>query len=128
MQGNPKERGIVVAVDSGTTLRLDASGTLRLELSPGIYTLTVSHTGYLASRASEIQVISNETVELAELTLSAGDANGDGAVDIADAALVAGNFGRADSDKADLNEDGTVNILDLVLVNANFGKQGIQDW
>jgi hypothetical protein len=60
--------------------------------------------------------------------LTAGDANGDGAVDIADATLVAGNFGSADTGKADLNEDGLVNILDLVLVNANFGKQGIQDW
>lgn len=56
----------------------------------------------------------------------AGDANGDGVVNILDLVLVASQLGESvDSTQvpnADVNGDGTVNILDLVLVANNMGK------
>ena len=55
----------------------------------------------------------------------AGDANGDGAVDIFDAVLVgqAWQTERGDegySDAADLNNDGEVNIFDAVAIGRNW--------
>ena len=47
----------------------------------------------------------------------AGDANGDGVVDILDLVLVGSNFGQQGSMTADVNGDGTVNVLDLVMVS-----------
>ena len=44
----------------------------------------------------------------------------------ADAALIAGDFGKQHATAADINGDGLVNVLDLVLVSSNFGKGGIQ--
>lgn len=49
-----------------------------------------------------------------------GDANGDGAVDLADLNLVLANFGSTTSD-GDVNGDGVVDLADLNLVLANFG-------
>lgn len=67
-------------------------------------------------------------MHLPAVKLVAGDANDDGAIDIADAALVAGAFNRSNLAEGDLNRDGIVNILDLVLVNSNFGTSGLQAW
>ena len=51
----------------------------------------------------------------------AGDANGDGVVNIADLRLVTAALGTSNS-AGDLNWDGVVNIFDLVLVvRALFG-------
>lgn len=127
LQGNPSGADITLASDSGARVLLDASHSFQLTLPPGTYVLTASRRGYLSAQHTTL-IESNQTVRLPALTLRAGDANGDGVVDIADAALVASNFDRTDAGDADLNGDGQVNVLDLVLVNTNFGKQGIQDW
>jgi parallel beta-helix repeat protein len=51
----------------------------------------------------------------------AGDANGDGRVNILDAATLGLNWSGADA-CADLNNDGVVNILDAALIGLNWGK------
>ncbi len=48
------------------------------------------------------------------------DLNGDGGVDIADAALVSANFGQVTA-SADVNADGQVNIQDLAIIGSNLG-------
>lgn len=100
----------------------------RLELAPGTYVLTADHRGYLPAQSAPVTVLSGQTVRMPAVKLVAGDANDDGAINIADAALVAGAFNRSDLAQGDLNGDGIVNILDLVLVNSNFGKSGLQTW
>lgn len=127
LQGNPSNDEITVVSDSGTSVTLNESNAFQLSLPPGSYILTASRPGYLSAQHT-VSIESNQTVRLPAVTLFAGDANHDGAVDISDATLVASSFGDTDTGKADLNGDGVVNILDLVLVNSNFGRQGPQDW
>jgi PKD repeat protein len=53
----------------------------------------------------------------------AGDANGDGKVNILDAALVGLKWNSNPTDPcADLNNDGKVNILDASIIGLNWGK------
>ncbi len=49
----------------------------------------------------------------------AGDATGDGIVDVLDLLMVLTDWGMADS-LADLNQDGVVDVLDLILVLSNW--------
>jgi hypothetical protein len=51
----------------------------------------------------------------------AGDANGDGKVDIIDASIIGRKWGLKDP-CADLNNDGIVNILDASILGGNWGK------
>lgn len=51
----------------------------------------------------------------------AGDANGDGNVNILDASVVGLKWGGNDP-CADLNNDGNVNILDASIIRLNWGK------
>jgi hypothetical protein len=51
----------------------------------------------------------------------AGDANGDGKVNILDASLVGIKWAGTDP-CSDLNNDGKVNILDASIIGLNWGK------
>jgi hypothetical protein len=56
-----------------------------------------------------------------------GDVNGDGVVNMADAIVVAGVFGKTSTDSgfkpnADLNGDGVINMADVIIIANNFGK------
>lgn len=54
----------------------------------------------------------------------AGDANGDGAVNILDKVMVRNAFGSSGENLADLNCDNVVNILDKVIIRNQFGQRG----
>ena len=57
------------------------------------------------------------------LSLTPGDANGDGAVDLQDFGIVKGNFGEADGwDQGDFNGDGVMDLQDFGLFKSNFGS------
>lgn len=100
------------------------------QLKAGSYNIQASWPRYLPS-CTTASVTSGQTVNIPDSMLKGGDANGDGAVDIADATLVAANFGLnvppADP-RADINGDNTVNIKDLAMVGSNYGLSGCQGW
>lgn len=54
----------------------------------------------------------------------AGDANGDGIVNIIDAALIGLNWGSAEP-CPDLNNDGKVNIIDAAIIGLNWGRVAV---
>ena len=59
------------------------------------------------------------------LNLQAGDANGDGRVDINDLTMLLTNYGKTAGmgwSTGDFNGDGNVDINDLTIVLTNFGK------
>ncbi len=51
----------------------------------------------------------------------AGDASGDGKVNIIDATIIGRRWG-SDDPCADLNNDGKVNIIDASIIGANWGR------
>jgi hypothetical protein len=128
LQGTQSVSGVTVENDRGQMVALDGEARFALTLAPGEYTFTARRAGFLTARRVAVTVASGETVRLPGLMLTAGDANGDQTIDIADVVLVAGSFQSEQNPAADLNLDGLVNILDLVLVNSNFGKSGAENW
>ncbi len=89
----------------------------------GQYVLQFSAPGSLsASTTLDVQAGQGATVQM---TLLAGDIDGNGAIDLTDAGFVGANY-RLQSPpapaEADLNGDGFINLVDLVLVGKNFGK------
>ncbi len=77
---------------------------------PFIVNLTVTDDSGITNRTSL-----NVTIWIA------GDANGDGKVNILDASVV-GLKGNGNDPCADLNNDGKVNILDASIIGLNWGK------
>jgi len=62
------------------------------------------------------------TTTLNLVTLPGGDANDDQKVDISDAGIIGGEFGKTPPTdaRADINNDNTVDIFDLVLMGGNY--------
>jgi hypothetical protein len=78
---------------------------------PFIVNLTVTDNSGLKNTTSQKVVI-----------WIAGDANGDGKVNILDASIIGLKWGTADP-CADLNNDGKVNILDASIIGLNWNKK-----
>lgn len=56
-----------------------------------------------------------------QITLRAGDVNGDGTIDIQDAATIGIAATENQQAETDLNHDGVVNVFDLIHVGRNYG-------
>lgn len=90
--------------------------------------LVVTRPGFLAAGASMPPPTAGVTVTLGDLTLRAGDADGDGVVGEGDAVEVARAFGdRFDAagwnEALDFTGDGEVELGDLALLGSSFGAQ-----
>src|SRR5262249_23133738 len=97
-------------------------------MQPGNYVLDAIAKGYLSTRA-EFTLDADQTVQLPDAVLIVGDTNGDGVIDLTDAALIASNFDTpAAVPEADLNHDGWVDVLDLALIGNQFGLTGPIAW
>lgn len=93
------------------------------EVPLGTYNLLITAPQHIPVIVS-VDVISDMVVTVEARTLSAGDVDDSGAVDIIDATFVGANFGLdvvTEIANMDLNGDGLINITDLVLVGSNFG-------
>ena len=90
------------------------------------YAITVSMPRYLAMTvaSAKLVTISADKV-LTTLTLFGGDANDSGNIDVSDAAIIGGQYGKSGAGitdiRADINNDGIVDIFDIVLMGGNFG-------
>ena len=78
----------------------------------------------------DLDPLTNNVITIPVNVYIAGDANGDGKVNILDATLVGlewsetctdGWDGNDDADRADLNNDCKVNILDAVIIGTCWG-------
>ena len=109
-------------------LRTSADGSFRFTDVPvGTYTLAFSGLGHLGVSQPVTVDADGSIIDAGTTTLRAGDTNGNGAIDLEDAALIGANFGipvPPAPSETDLNGDGVVNISDLVLVGRNFGLSG----
>ncbi len=124
LQGRSDANGVVITANNGVTTTTSAGNpNFSLALPAGTYTITVSMPRYIPIRLANVQVRNGETMPLVFGALAAGDANGDGKVDVLDLSLVGGDFGKTMNYNpgADINGDGVVNIFDLVLIASNLG-------
>jgi hypothetical protein len=98
------------------------------DVTEDTYAITVSMNRYLdvtvASGRSRT-LLNEDSPTLSTLVLLGGDADDSDEINILDASIIGGQFGKTppDDPRADINNDGIVDILDLVLVGGNFDKQ-----
>ncbi len=93
----------------------------------GQYGVILWGPGHLTSGKVVDVLADGQVVEVGNITLHAGDTDGNQKIDLADATFVGANLGNTQPpapQEADLNRDGKVDIRDLVLVGGNFGLQG----
>lgn len=121
--------GTQVATDNGSIVTA-GDGSFTLSTTTGQHRITASRSGHLA-RYIDVTVGSSGLALPSATVLLAGDANNDGAIDLFDLTLIAGQYGQTippGNALADLNGDNKVDLTDLVLVAANYGRQGPVAW
>jgi hypothetical protein len=134
LQGREAHGGVSVSSSLSSARfdreRTEASGRFAIATShgEGFYTIVVSMPGYLSAEGDRpIRMTVDTVIDVGEITLYGGDANGDNRIDIRDLAYVAWHFDDYET-KADINQDGQVDILDLTLTAGNFGRLGPTVW
>ena len=70
-------------------------GSFEVQLTSGIYDVTVEKDGFLL--ATKIGVVVNQNMTLPEVKLRWGDANGDGLIDVRDLVLSGRSLGKTES-------------------------------
>jgi hypothetical protein len=134
LQGREAHEGVSVSSSLSSARfdreRTEESGQFAIATShgEGFYTIVVSMPGYLSAEGDRpIRMTVDTVIDVGEITLYGGDANGDNRIDIRDLAYVAWHFDDYE-EKADINHDGQVDILDLTLTAGNFGRLGPTVW
>lgn len=107
-------------VNYSGTVSLNDSGTAQIHaIQPGTYSLTLSSTHWLRRAIQEIVTSTNTPVNT---TITNGDADGDGMINLFDFVVLDSTFGSSDP-MADLDGSGLVNLFDYVIIDSNFGAQ-----
>jgi hypothetical protein len=127
LQGRQQHGGVMVRNEQGQQVQTGADGSFSISSGGN---LNASFPGYLSGQAAvdSSQATDQGPVSLGQITLPAGDTNGDNVINIFDLAYLASRF-RSNDVTADLNADGTVSILDLALAAGNYQQQGpLSNW
>ena len=116
-------------LENETATTTNAEGRyLFSNLPPGSHVVTVRNAGYLETQHPGVLIPAGGQVTLVDVTLRAGDPNGDCTVDLFDLIKVAASLGEVQPRAADLNRDGEVDVFDLILVSSNFGLSCPIEW
>ena len=102
-------------------------GTFSLTAPAGTYAVVATAPGFL-SAAGSATLTSGGTTSLPDVTLPAGDIDGNGVIDQLDALTIGMNYNGSTPAAADLNNDGVINVLDLELLAANYRDTGPIAW
>jgi hypothetical protein len=132
LQGRDNDSGALVDPSTGGTYGYNPApvttgswGTYSFSnMTDDTYTFTIEMARYLD--ASAVVVVGGDTKTLNKVVLLGGDATDDDHIDISDAGIIGGQFGRSGGGitdtRADINNDNMVDILDLVLMGGNYEK------
>ena len=102
-------------------------GSFNLSAPFGTYTLVAVANGFLSAEG-EVTISSGSTVTQPDVTLLAGDIDGNNVIDQFDAITIGMSYNTADPAAADLNNDGIINVLDLELLAQNYRATGPIAW
>ena len=122
--------GVTIRVaDRSVTTQADGSFAL-LDVPPGRHAVTASMQGFLSGLRAQVEVTAGGHAQLGQISLLAGDVNGDDEIDLIDLVLLGREFGKSppSDPRVDLTADGKVNIFDLVLLGGNYGLEGPIAW
>ena len=131
-QNRAEEGGITVQLvnESGEVVAeglTGADGGYRFDAIPaGSYTLLLSAPRHLSAQVA-LTLAEGEALNLTQIILPGGDTDGDGVINLLDAALVGANLGQIvppAPDTVDITGDNQVSIRDLAIIGGNFGMEG----
>ena len=109
------------------TATADANGNFTMTAPAGTYTVVASAPGFLRAQGSPV-LTAGATKTMQNITLIAGDIDGNDVIDQLDALTIGMNYNLAAPAAADLNNDGTINVLDLEILAANYRETGPLAW
>ncbi len=130
--GDRTPYGVADFIGNGTTFGVDTTYRFFEVGTPAsndelIITVSANMTGHLKCSNTvdllDTGAVTDVTTKVGvsgTITLLAGDANDDGAIEIDDATAIGANFNAPVSDDRDINGDNVLNILDLVHVGRNY--------
>lgn len=110
-----------------TCVEVDDNGAFSVELDAGNYIVTASAEGFLSAEGSATVTAGAETA-MPDISLLAGDIDGDGDVDNYDAMTIGMNYNLPTPAAADLNNDANIDVLDLELLAANYHATAPTAW
>ena len=97
-------------------------------VAAGTYTLKVTKPGHLSYTKTSV-VVGAGPIDLGEITLIPGNANGDEIINSLDLSLLIAEYGRSGdrirNENVDFNGDGIINSLDLSLLIAGYGRTAV---
>jgi hypothetical protein len=105
----------------------DAQGNFSLTAPAGSYTVTASAEGFLRAQGTATLIV-GATTTAQEISLPAGDIDGNGVIDQFDAMTIGMNYNLPIPAAADLNNDANINVLDLELLAGNYRDVGPINW
>jgi hypothetical protein len=105
----------------------DAQGNFSLTAPAGSYTVTASAEGFLRAQGTATLIV-GATTTAQEISLPAGDIDGNGVIDQFDAMTIGMNYNMPIPAAADLNNDANINVLDLELLAGNYRDVGPINW
>jgi hypothetical protein len=114
---------VSTAVEGSPATHTATDGSFQLSLAQGqsYGCLRAVQPGYLVGQQATFKS------DLGTLNLPGGDATGDGLIDIFDLAIVAAQYGTAET-QADIDRSGRVDIMDLAIIASNYKLVGPATW
>jgi len=109
------------------TVSADIDGSFNLTAPAGTYTVVATAEGFLAAEGLA-EIPSGGAAVMPDVTLIAGDVDGNGVIDEFDAMTIGMNYNADAPAAADLNNDGVINVLDLEILAANYRLAGPIAW
>lgn len=110
-----------------TSVTANPDGTFSLTAPGGTYRIAASASGFLSAEGSA-SIPAAGTSTKPDITLLAGDLDGNNVIDQFDALTIGMNYNGTTPTAADVNDDGVINVLDLELLAANYRKTGPTVW
>jgi hypothetical protein len=105
----------------------DENGAFNLAAPAGSYTVVATAEGFLSARGTAT-LTRAVTTTMPQVSLLAGDIDGNGVIDQFDAMTIGMNYNLPLPTAADLNNDANINVLDLELLAANYREVGPTPW
>jgi hypothetical protein len=130
LQGRTYAGGTSISLDGAPLVTTGSDGNYELHnIAPGLHRVGVEHISYLCTE-TDVTVSPDQTIAVGDVTLRAGDVNGDHVVNIFDLVVLASNYSSSPptDTRTDLNGDNKVNIFDLVLQGNNWDRRCPTPW